>query len=256
MSLADLQSGFIAHLRAPTAPPPESLDAPGGTQPNRRFNVYRNNVVASLIEALRTSFPVVERLVGEEFFKATARAYIDREPPKSPLMFQYGETFGDFLDAFPPAASVPYLGDVARLEFARLTAYHAADEAPIAIDRLSALPQDQLGEAKFQLHSSLTLLASHWPVFSLWAASADQSLGEDVNLNVSEAVIVVRPQYDVDTRRLPAGGHSFIKALSDGASLGEAAGLAAKATEHFDLAHHLNGVFDLGAVTAVDIVNS
>lgn len=256
MSLADLQSGFIAHLRAPAAPPPDSLVASGGTPPNRRFNVYRNNVVASLIEALRASFPVVERLVGEEFFKATARAYIDHEPPKSPLMFLYGETFAAFLDAFPPAASVPYLGDVARLEFARLTAFHAEDKAPISIDHLSRLPQDQLGETEFQLHPSLTLLASRWPLFSLWAASSGEQSGEEVNLDNAETVIVVRPHYDVDTRRLPDGGDSFIKALAEGHSLGEAAGLATAASEQFDLAHHLNGLFDLGTVTAVDIAHS
>lgn len=256
MSLADIQSDFIARLRAATSPPPASLAASGGTVPNRRFNVYRNNVVASLIEALRTSFPVVERLVGEEFFKATARAYIDQEPPSSPLLFLYGRTFGDFLDAFPPAASVPYLGDVARLEFAKLVAYHAEDRDPVSIEQLSSLPQEQLGDARFELHPSLTLLASRWPLFSLWAASSDQGSDQDVKLDQSESVVVLRPLFDVDVRQLPAGGYSFIKALQDGASLGEAAGLAAEAADNFDLAHHLRGLFDLGAVTAVGMRRS
>lgn len=256
MSLADVQSDFIAHLRAPTAPPPDSLNAPGGTLPSRRFNVYRNNVVASLIEALRTSFPVAERLVGEEFFKATARAYIDHEPPRSPLLFLYGESFGDFLDNFPPAASVPYLGDIARLEFARLDAYHAEDKAPMAIDALSGLPPDQLGEVKFRLHPSMTLLSSRWALFSIWAASSDQGSGDKVKLEQAEEVIVVRPEYDVDVRRLPTGGYRFIKALDDGASLGEAAGLAAESSQDFNLAHHLEGLFNLGAVSSAGVFNS
>nr|WP_179954302.1 DNA-binding domain-containing protein [Denitrobaculum tricleocarpae] len=256
MSLAELQSGFIASLRTPSAAAPESLAAPAGMRPNRRFNVYRNNVVVSLIEALRSSFPVVERLVGEEFFKATARAYIDHEPPRSPLMFQYGETFGSFLDAFPPAASVPYLGDVARLEFARLTAYHAQDRAAIALTHLSTLPPEQLGGAEFQLHPSLTLLTSRWPVFSLWAASSEQQSAQDVNLDTGEDVIVIRPEYDVDVRCLPSGGYGFLRALQGGASLGEAAEQATQTTENFNLAHHLEGLFGLGAVCAVELRNS
>lgn len=256
MSLAEIQSDFIERLRRSSSSPPASLAAAGGTLPNRRFNVYRNNVVASLIEALRTSFPVVERLVGEAFFKATARAYIDQKPPKSPLLFLYGETFGDFLDAFPPAASVPYLGDVARLEFAKLAAYHAADREPISIEQLSRLPQERLGDVQFELHPSLTLLTSRWPLFSLWAASSDQGTEQDVDLDRSEEVIVVRPQFDVDVRRLPSGGYSFMKTLQDGASLGEAAGVAAETSDDFNLAHHLQGLFDLGAVTAVGMPHS
>ncbi|WP_282607952.1 DUF2063 domain-containing protein [Pelagibius sp. Alg239-R121] len=251
MSLSEIQSEFIAGLRDPSAPPPDSLKARGGTLPKRRFDVYRNNVVASLIEALKASFPAVLHLVGDEFFKATARVYIDLEPPRSPLMFLYGKTFGDFLDRFPPAASIPYLGDVARLEWARLSAYHAADRTAISIDSLAEIRPDQLGAVTFQLHPSLELFSSRWPLFSLWAATSGLAPQDAVKMDAPEQVIVVRPAFDVDTRRLPSDGYNFIKALREGATLGEAAGLAAEISQTFDLANHLEGLFQLGAVIGI-----
>ena len=251
MPLSDTQAEFVASLRNPGLPPPASLSRPGGTSPNKRFDVYRNNVVASLIEALRASFPVVERLVGEEFFKATARAYIDHEPPKSPLLFLYGRTLGDFVEGFPPAASVPYLGDIARLEWARLSAYHAADRTPVTIDRLAQVPPEQLGDVAFQLHPSLALLSSRWPVFSIWAASSGLGSEDEVEMDRGEELAVIRPAFEIDTRRLPSGGYDFIHALQGGATLGQAAELAVTTTDGFELAQHLEGLFHLGAVTGI-----
>ena len=134
-SLAETQDDFSDALRKPEHKAPDVLAACNAGSPSRRFDIYRNNVVVGMIEGLRSTFPAIERLVGEAFFKATAKAYLGHEPPTSPLLFRYGKTFGDFLDGFPPAAPVPYLGDVARLEWARLDAYHAADEGA-DIDRM------------------------------------------------------------------------------------------------------------------------
>lgn len=251
MPLSDTQAAFIASLRNPALPPPASLSSPEGVLPKKRFDVYRNNMAASLIEALRASFPIVERLVGEEFFKATARAYIDHEPPRSPLLFLYGQTLGDFLEGFPPAESVPYLSDIARLEWSRLTAYHAADQAPVTIDALAQVPPEQLGDVTFQFHPSLALLSSRWPVFSIWAASSGLASEDAVEMGRAEELAVIRPAFEVDTRLLPKGGYSFIHALQGGATLGQAAELAATTTDGFELAQHLEGLFHLGAVTGI-----
>lgn len=79
--LAELQSGFDAALRG--GPLPAGLTARDTSETERRFNVYRNNVVVSLTEALAMRFPVVERLVGEAFFRQMARVYIDLDRPKT-----------------------------------------------------------------------------------------------------------------------------------------------------------------------------
>ncbi len=247
----DVQGAFARALRRPELEVPVSLAKPDGRTPRRRFDVYRNNVAVSIIEVLRATFPAVLRLVGEDFFKATARAYLDEAPPTSPLLFLYGETFGDFLDRFPPAAKIPYLGDVARLEWARLRAYHAADRKPVSIDVLNGIPAEAVGRVVFSLHPSLTLISSAWPVVSLWAASTDQGASDDVDMDRAEHALVIRPALTVDTRLLPAGGFSFMMALNKGASLEEAVSIAASETGDVDLAVHLQGLFEVGAVTAI-----
>ena len=104
---AELQRDFAGAVLDPEAAVPASLSRKAGASPSRRFGVYRNNVHASLIDVLAGRFPVVARLVGEEFFRAMARAYVEREPPRSAVLIRYGVSFPDFIADFAPAASAP-----------------------------------------------------------------------------------------------------------------------------------------------------
>lgn len=251
-SLSETQAAFIDALKHPDAAVPGALGRRDGVAPKRCFDVYRNNVVVGMIEALRSTFPAVETLVGAEFFKAAARVYFDQDPPRSPLLFRYGKTFGDFLESFPPAASVPYLGDVARLEWARLEAYHAEDKTPVAIDLLEDVPKAGVGRVTFELHPSLALISSPWPVVSLWAASTGGGTSADVDTKQGEQALVIRPEMEVDTRLLPVGGFPFMTALLEGVTLERAAVRASEIVADFDLASHLQGLFEVGAVTAIN----
>jgi hypothetical protein len=244
-SPAELQADFAAALADPTLP------APAGS--GRRFDVHRNNRTVSLIEALEASFPVVHRLVGNDFFRAAAKAYIRRHPPRSPVLLLYGETFGAFLESFEPARGVPYLGDVARLEWARLNAFHAADAEPLSVARLTEAPQERLADLRFTLHPSLQLLASRWPIASLWAVTGGSDPAREVDMTAGEAVAVIRPALNVELRILPPGGHGFIAALAGGACLGDAAETALAGQPDFDLATRLQGLFALGAVVALTL---
>ncbi|HIC79762.1 MAG TPA: DUF2063 domain-containing protein, partial [Kiloniellaceae bacterium] len=242
---------FSTALRDAAQPVPAPIAVSAEGPAARGFDVYRNNVAVSLIEALEAAFPVVRRLVGEAFFKATAKAYIAEEPPQSPVLLLYGRSFGAFLETFPPAAGVPYLGDVARLEWSQLYAYHAADATPLEIDRLSAVPSTDLGSLRFALHPSLHLIRSRWPVVSIWAASGDASAATDIDMKNGQEAVVVRPALKVETRLLPAGGLDLIADLLEGATLSAAAEQAVKRDPTFELAVHLQGLFEIGAVTAL-----
>ncbi len=146
----------------------------GKTEPcrARRFGVYRNNVYASLIDVLAGRFPVVARLVGEEFFRAMARAFVEQAPPRSPVLLYYGEGFPDFVAGFEAARSVPYLADMAALEWARHAAYHAADATPLPLAELAAATE-RAGEAVFVLHPSLRLVRSLYPVVTIFELHGD-----------------------------------------------------------------------------------
>ncbi|MEM1050216.1 MAG: DNA-binding domain-containing protein [Pseudomonadota bacterium] len=249
-TLAESQAAFARALTDPSAPAPDDIQRPGGdasdTPQTKRFDVYRNNVIVTAIDALGDTFPAVRTLVGDDFFRATARVYLEQAPMHSPLLFRYGETFGAFLDAFPPASRVPYLGDVARLEFARLQAYHAADAEPLSIAVLGEIPPETVADTRLKVHPSASLLRSRFPVVSLWGASSGLLSSVDVDMNRAEDALTVRPGLDVNTRILPPGGAAFLAALMEDRTLGEAAALGAEADADFDLSAHLAGVFETG----------
>src|SRR6266545_6393061 len=117
--LAEVQKAFAEALLDTSARVPLPVRGAARRKADNRFAVYRNNVLAGLTSALAARFPVVQRLVGNEFFRDMARVYVTVEPPRSPLLMHYGETFAAFIDGFEPAAPIPYLGDIARLEMAR-----------------------------------------------------------------------------------------------------------------------------------------
>src|SRR4029453_14611961 len=107
------QEAFAGVVLDAGAALPTGLARKAEGAPSRRFGVYRNNVYAGLIDVLAGRFPVVARLVGEEFFRAMARDYVEREPPSSAVLLRYGAGFADFIAGFPQAATVPYLADMA-----------------------------------------------------------------------------------------------------------------------------------------------
>ncbi len=248
LPLADTQQTFTRALLRAGLQVPVAVAKMAGPTRERRFSVYRNNVKASLVATLTAKFPVIRRLVGEEFFEATALVFIERHPPRSPVLAEYGAAFASFLESFEPAGDLPYLADVARLEWARQEAFHAADAKPVPIEGLAALAAGDLEAARLTLHPATILIASPWPIVSIWTTN---TLDEDVQRvgpdRPGELALVTRPDQDVLVSLLPPGAELLITALADGASLGEA---MAKTRDGFDLATTLALLFSAGAVSA------
>jgi hypothetical protein len=209
---------------------------------DRRMAVYRNNVAASLVGALRAHFPVTQRIVSEEFFEAAAVAFVRRSPPVSPVLAEYGAGFAPFLEGFAPAAELPYLPDVARLEWARIVAYNAADGAPIGIERLAATPD--LGAVRLRLHPAVQVVASPWPIVSIWETNTHDAEVRRIEAG-GEIALVTRPALDVRVDRLPPGAAPFVEALARGLPLGDAA-----ADE--GLASTLAILFTAGAIAGIE----
>jgi hypothetical protein len=209
---------------------------------DRRLAIHRNNVAASLAGVLHAHFPVVARIVGTEFFEAAAVAFVRRAPPVSPVLAEYGGGFASFLGSFAPAADLPYLADVARLEWARTVACNAADGAPIGIERLAA--ESDLGAVRLSLHPAAQVVASPWPIVSIWQANTHDAEVRGIESD-GEIALVARPALDVRVERLPPGGHSFFDAVRRGRPLGEAAA-------DVDLASTLAILFAAGAIGGID----
>ncbi|MGJ8610511.1 MAG: HvfC/BufC N-terminal domain-containing protein [Octadecabacter sp.] len=212
------QTQFRAALLDPSSPPPDGLTNPDGVPATKRFDVYRNNVAVSLTDALETAFPVVYKLVGNDFFRAMAGVYLRAHPPTSPLMMFYGEAMPDFLAGFAPAQSVPYLPDVARLELALRHSYHAADSTPIAPDALAQVVPDTLPDLTFTFAPSVRLVVSRYPLQSIWLAN---TTGGDI-AKVAQPSLVTRPEFDPFVDPLTTDQAAVLDALINGAPLGQA----------------------------------
>ena len=236
---------FARALVDPSTPAPAATRRRDGRPVERRFAVYRNNVAVALIGALEARYPVVRRLVGDDFFRAMAGAYVAAEKPRSPALMLYGDGFADFVAGFPPAGAVPYLADVARLENAWVEAYHAADAGALGLDALAAIAPDAFETLRFRPHPAARLLGFAHPAASIWAASQGDGEPRAPEVWSAETALVTRPDADVLVRVLPPGGFAFATALLSGASLGEAAALGA--SDGFDPGAHLVGLVEAGA---------
>lgn len=246
---------FAAALLDPDAPCPAGLTAWNGSDPTRRFAVYRNNVVVSLIDALADTFPVTLELVGDEFFRAMAGVFVRAAPPKSALLTEYGAGFPAFIERFEPARSVPYLADVARLELLRVRAFHAADVDPLSPDRVARALADpeRLPALRATCHPSLGVLSSRYAIVSLWAAH--QGIGDLARVDpaVPENALVVRAGLEVQVVSLPPGGDVLVAGFASGLTLGDAAARAASAHADFDLTIQCALLLRHGALTSLHL---
>ncbi len=218
------QSEFRAALFDPALAVPPGLTDPQGRSAGKRFDVYRNNVVMSLIEALQSSFPVIRKLVGDEFFDGMARLFVRQHPPTSPLLMFYGAEMPGFLAGFEPAAHLGYLPDMAQLELAMRRSYHAADASPIDPAALAAIAPDRLDAVRMTLTPATRLVRSDWPLHAIWRFNMIDGAAKPVMQ--AEDVLILRPAFDPVPHLAPKGGGALIAALAAGQTLGQAAAAA------------------------------
>ena len=215
------QVNFAAGLRTKASPAPTCLQGLGGQAVERRFKVYRNNVYSSLADNLAEGYPVVKQLVGDEFFSGMAHEYAKGYLPTSPVMSLYGEALGDFIDDFPPAKSAPYLGDVARLEYAQRLALHATDAEILLASAFERIPVESLLAKGLVLHPSVQIIRSRFPIYAIWVHATETD--KNSIINQPESVLVSRPNLKVRTLRLSDGAAYFLSLIKSGCSLSDAA---------------------------------
>ncbi|CDX21762.1 conserved hypothetical protein [Mesorhizobium sp. ORS 3324] len=245
---AERQQDFaMALLDAARATPP-GVVGPDGLPSPRRFAVYRNNVVAGLIETLKENYPAVHRIVGDEFFRAMAGQFATTHPPQSPIMLAYGADFPEFIDGFEPVATLPYLADVARIERAWIEAYHAADAEPLSAADLLAIDQDRLAQVRLALHPSLRVTQSRFPALTIWRMNIAGGEPAAVDLEAGgEDTLIIRPGAEVRVHQIPMGAAALVTCLGGGKPVVAAAMAALEVTIHFDLGATLAGLIEAGA---------
>jgi hypothetical protein len=181
-----------------------------------RFEIHRRHFIRSLTASLEKTFPAVVNLVDTRFFGFAADAFIRQHPPTTPCLFEFGAALPGFIEAFPACASLPYLGDVARLEWAMHSVFHADDFS---------------NEAKFP---AVRLFASQWPVDAIWRVAMGRSV-DPVDMNAGKAwVLVYRDDWEVKFESLSEASFAFHTIALHQGEVSAALSAARKRDPNFD----------------------
>lgn len=252
-ALHDLQAGVMDALFGRQ----HRLDPLIRTSPiaaDRRLEVYRNNLRQTLVAALAAVYPTVHELVGQPFFRGLTRHYLARHPSHSGNLHAFGAHLPEFLAHFEPAATLPYLADVARLDWAWHAVFHAPAATAVdpaqAFAALAAAPDAERAGARLPWPDTARLLASCHPVFDLWCwhQLPAESRGPLCATSGGQAVLVLRSDGQVRVMPLTAGEHALLQALAAGATLGAAAASALALDATLDLAALLARYLSVGAL--------
>ena len=237
-----LQAAFAAALGARDAAAADVSMLKGpAARVRRRLGLYRGNVQAGMHKALRNAYPVCERLVGESFFEGMAYTYAAANPSARGDLNAYGDALPAFIRGFPPAASLPYLADVATVEWHVHRAHYAADRPPLDLRELSRIAPERFDELRVELHPACALVLTATPAIGIWLAhqpGSDGHFAVDLDAGV-ERGLVHRPAWRVEVAALDAPSHAFLVACEAGATLGVALQAAQAHDAAFPLDAHL-----------------
>ncbi|MCM2328121.1 MAG: putative DNA-binding domain-containing protein [Lysobacter sp.] len=223
-ALARLQAAFASAVTGGDEAAVAAQLAGDPALARRRLAIYREAIGANRRGALRSAYPVVARLVGEAFFDEAARRLADSAPPACADLNRYGDGFPAFLTTYPHAGQMPWLADVARLEWAWHEALSAADAPGIDFAALAAVPAEEEPALRFSLHPSVRLVSSAWPVLAIWEANQPERDGAPDRDEGADDVLLWREDGRVRMALLDPLDAAFVAAIGRGIPLEEAAG--------------------------------
>jgi len=254
-ALAPGQQLFADALLNPDAAPPALALWREHRHNRHRLALYRGNLAATATKALAAAYPVIAALVGTEFFGALAHAYVRARPSHDGDLNRFGGQLGEFLDDFPHAAQLPYLADMARLEWTVHRAHYAADAVPVTAQQLGELAPAQLEVARLRLHDACVPVRSDWAVVSLWLAHQPApAIDFPADMAVQEAGVVARSGWRVQVLPLGAGGYAALTVLRAGGTFGAALDAAFDVDGDFDVAAQLRRWLDLQLIVAIELL--
>jgi hypothetical protein len=258
LSLLDLQKRFDSALfgDAPDAVAPWIRHGEGdeagntGIDAHARLAIYRNNLCEGFRNALALEFPVIERLVGQDYFRQLALSFLAEHPSRAGDLHPIGEPFAQFLRLRFENTHYAYLPDVATLEWAYQQSLVAADAPSFDPAALRDIPQNAYAQLRFTLHPACELVRSSYPVVWIWAVNQPDAGDEVVDLSSgADFVLIRRAAEGVEMRRIAAADFAILDAFSHGATLANALEIACALAPDFDLGEALQLFIGLGVLT-------
>jgi len=225
-SLAELQRNFISDCLSGKITDANSLVSKDidthEISASGLMGIYQSSAIANIIRAMKLTYPVIEKLVGEDFFRACCKKYIQLHWPKSANMDDYGEEFASFLADFEPAKQLTYLTDVAQLEWLFHLSSLASDSNPTDWTRLSSVEADDALQVKLLLAPSVMLISSAFPLDRIWQMNqSNTSMNEDIDLAIEQDtfLVIFRQNLKTEIMSVNASEFSLLSSFSQQQSL-------------------------------------
>jgi hypothetical protein len=218
--------------------------------------VHRNTAMKGLVDALTANYPTVRQLVGDECFKACAIEYVRMHPAGSPVLAIYGGAFPDFLAAFAPAADLPYLTEVARIDRMWIEALMAPDATSLASSSLASLGSRALGELRLAMHPATRFAWARHSAATIWVHHRTTPSDALTIADSEEGVLLTRQGGAIEYQLLDYAAFKFLESLQDGAPLGTAAEAALQIDANADVSRVLAQSIAAGAFADLPEIHS
>lgn len=245
MSLHDLQRHWMDQLYAPARTQDASLP-PG-------FDVYRNNLQGNMSDALRDCYPATQSLLGERFFHQCAVRYSRQHPSTSGDLHHFGSEFPDMVASAPGCESLPYLEDIARLEWMMHKSFHAADSQALTLQKLDPSILANPHRWLTSLQPSLHFCISSYPILRIWKVALQKSEDAVDLSDGSDAVLIIRTQGQVTLSSVPLPLAKWLQALQAGHSLEQATVSVMTETPDFDPQDAIGHLFSESLVSSISL---
>jgi len=238
--LHELQRRFAAALFADVCAPSNADIHTCGIDAGARLEIYSTQLHAAFLRTLSLEFPVIERLVGSDYFKRLARQFQAVFPSRAGNLHHIGAPFAAFLAERFGGGRFDYLSHVAALEWAYQEAMIAPDAAALDLEALRDIAPADYARLRFALHPACRLFSSAYPVLDIWYAN--QPAGPATQIidlaNGATHALLYRRAQAVQFHLLSVARAAFLDALAHDLTLGEA----------LDAALDLDPAFDPGAL--------
>jgi hypothetical protein len=254
-ALSDQLPGFAGAIVRGDEPSPQIDKSYPHYSVATAIEVYRNNYRGNLHDTLAGAYPVIRQLVGDDFFRFMARKFIEQHPSRSGNLHHYGAEMADFLASFGSAQGLPYLPDVAALEWACHRAYFAGDAPTLDLGKLAQIPSGQYPDLILRTHPSCHLVRSCYPVVAIWHAHQPGSCDDfQIDLDSGASIALVNRRDDVViVSELSAADAGWLQAIQRGTPLGEATAVALDRHPDFDLQGILLNLVAQGVLTDINL---
>lgn len=224
LSLREIQSGFARALFSGMHGPSTPGIRADGLSPALRLGFYRTNVFANYLDALRATFVVVERAVGRAHFSTLAERFVRDYPSTHGDLNRYGGEFAHFLKGQAVTIDLPWLPDLAQLEWLIDESFYAADHSPLSLERLALVPAEDYAQLVFRLHPACRLQRSDYPILHIWEAgrAGERDIADVTPSREGHGVLLRRVSFEVVIEAVEPATFAMLDALRSGASFGQA----------------------------------